>query len=130
MESIPVHRVAVLNSFVRFLVNAGTPVERGFRQAGLPWNALEQVDNYVPSHNFYKFLVCMANSEGIPDLGFRVGAQSGAESADPNMTALLTRSPTLYQGLCKASERLNRTVTNCRLGILQPTNCGYSFFFS
>jgi len=128
-ESIPVHRVAVLNPFARFLADVGTPVERGFRQASLPWYALEDEDNYVPSHNFYKFLVYMARSQGILDLGFRVGEKFGADTTDPHMTALLKKAPTLYQGLHKASERVNRTITHCRFGILQPPNCGYSYFY-
>jgi AraC-like DNA-binding protein len=128
-KSIPVHRVAVLSPFVRFLADIGTPVERGFRQAHLPWYALEDENNYVPSHRFYMFVVGMARSEGILDLGFRVGEQFGADTTDPHMTVLLKRAPTLYQGLLKASERVNRTITHCRFGILQPPNCGYSYFY-
>jgi AraC-like DNA-binding protein len=128
-EAIPVHRVAILRPFVRFLTDLGTPVERCFRQTGLPWYALENADNYVPSHRFYKFLVSTAYSEGILDLGFRVGERFGADSADPQMTKLLKNAPTLYQGLRKASERINQTVTHIRLGILQPANCRYAYFY-
>jgi hypothetical protein len=128
-KSIPVHRVAVLSPFVRFLADVGSPLQSGFRQAVLPWYALEDVNNYVPSHCFYKFLIGMARSEGIMDLGFRVGEKFGADAPDPHMTALLKRAPTLYQGLRKASERVNRTVTHCRFGILQPPHCGYAYFY-
>ena len=128
-EPIPLHRVAVVRPFVRFLADIGTPVERGFRQARLPWHALEDVDNYVPSHHFWKFLICMARSEGIQDLGFRVGEKFGADCADPHMTALLKNAPTLYQGLRKASELVNRTITHCRLGILQPANSEHAYFY-
>ena len=34
--SIPLHRVAVVRPFAEFLTGIGTPVEQGFRQAGLP----------------------------------------------------------------------------------------------
>lgn len=128
-ESIPVHRVAVVRPFTRFLADVGAPVERGFRLAGLPWHALENANNYVPSHHFWKFLIHMARSEGILDLGFRVGEKFGADCADPHMTALLKNAPTLYQGLHKASELVNRTITHCRLGILQPKNCEHAYFY-
>ena len=99
------------------------------RQAGLPWHALEDADNYVPSHGYWKFLACSARAQGIPDLGFRVGEKFGADCADPHMTELLKKAPTLYQGLGKASELVNRTVTHCRFGILQPPNCGSAYFY-
>ena len=72
------HRVAVLHPFTRFLAEVGAPVEREIRQAGLPWCALEDADNYVPSHGYWKFLACSARAEGIEDLGFRVGEKFGA----------------------------------------------------
>ena len=99
------------------------------RQADLPWHALEDANNYVPSHSYWKFLACSARAHGIPDLGFRVGEKFGADCADPHMTELLKKAPTLYQGLGKASELVNRTVTHCRFGILQPPNWGSAYFY-
>ena len=128
-KSIPVHRVALVLPFTQFLANVGAPVERSFRQACLPWQALQDADNYIPSHGYWKFLACSARAEGIPDLGFRVGEKFGAECADPHMTELLRKAPTLYQGLSKASERVNRTITHCKMGILQPPNCDYAYFY-
>lgn len=129
IEPIPVHRVAVVRPFTRLLEDIGAPVERWFRRAGLPLHALEDVNNFIPSHHFYKFLVGAARAEGIMDLGFIVGEKYGAECADPRMTALLNKAPTLYQGLGNASEMINRTVTNCTVGILHPSNCGCAYFF-
>lgn len=128
-DSLPVHRVAVVRPFVNLLADIGAPVERGFQQANLPWNALESVNNYVPSHCFWKFLISMARSEGLLDLGFRVGDRYGADCADPKMTALLKKAPTLYRGLLGASALVNRTITHCRLGILQPPDSGYAYFY-
>ena len=128
-EAIPLHRVAVVRPFAEFLADVGAPVERGFKQAGLPFAALDNVDNYVPSHRFWAFLVNMARSEGILDLGFRVGHRFGANSADPHLTDLLRRSPTLYNGLSRASDLTNRTISHCRLGILQPTHCEHAYFY-
>ena len=128
-KSIPVHRVALLRPFVQLLTDVGAPVERQFRKAGLPWYALEDVDNYIPSHGYWKFLACSARAEGIEDLGFRVAEKFGADCADPHMTEMLKKAPTLYQGLSKASELVNRTVTHCRFGILQPPNYGSAYFY-
>jgi len=128
-EPIPLHRVAVLRPFVRLLEDIGAPIERGFRQVGLPYSALEDVNNYVPSHRFWAFLIKMARSEDIADLGFRVGERFGADSADPHLTDLLLKSPTLYRGLLKASELMNRTVSHCRTGILQPSNSSHAYFY-
>jgi AraC-like DNA-binding protein len=119
----------VVRPFAQLLKEIGVPVERMFQQAGLPYHALEDVNNYLPSHRFWKFLVTAAYSEGIGDLGFRVGQQFGADSADPQLTELLARSLTLYQGLLKASEIVNRTVSHCRLGILQPPGCSHAYFY-
>jgi AraC-like DNA-binding protein len=128
-QSIPVHRVAVLRPFTHFLADIGAPVERSMRQAGLPWHALEDANNYVPSHSYWKFLVCSARAEGILDLGFRVGEKFGADCADPHMTELLMKALTLYQGFSKACEVINRTVTHCQFGILQPPNCDTTYFY-
>lgn len=128
-EPIPLHRVAVVRPFTRLLEDIGAPVERGFQQTGLPWYAMEDIDNYIPSHGFWKFLINMSRAEGIMDLGFRVGKKYGAECADPHMKALLSEAPTLYQGLLNASKMINRTVSHCTVGILQPHNCDYAFFF-
>jgi AraC-like DNA-binding protein len=128
-KPIPLHRVAIVRPFVSLLEDIGAPVERAFRQAGLPYSALEDVNNYLPSHRFLTFLVNMSRSEGILDLGFRVGEKFGSNGADPRMSALLLSVPTLYQGLLKASELSNRTVTNCRVGLLQPPDSGHAYFF-
>lgn len=129
VRSLSLHRVAVLRPFAQFLADIGAPVERGFRRAGLPYAALDSFDNYVPSQRYWSFLVIMAQSEGIVDLGFRVGQQFGANSPDPHLTNLLRQSLTLYQGLTKASELVNRTVSNCHFGVHHWPSRSYSCFY-
>jgi AraC-like DNA-binding protein len=129
MKPIPLHKVAVVKPFTQFLNTIGAPFERDFRKLGLPICALEDVNNFVPSHRFWTFLVDMSYKEGIPDLGFLVGQKYGANCVDPHLTNLLIQSPTLYQGLISASEIINKTVSNCRVGLLQPPNSKYSYFF-
>lgn len=127
--SIPLHRVAVVRPFAQLLEEIGAPVERGFRQSGLPYYALESVDNFIPSQRFWMFLVNMAYSQSIKDLGFLVGQRFGANCADPHLTNLLHESLTMYQGLLKASDLTNRTISHCHVGILQPKGCNYSLFY-
>lgn len=95
----------------------------------VPFSALENVDNYVPSHRFWSFLTSAARSQGIESLGFHVGHKFGADCADPQLTRLLRRSPTLYQGLVKASELTNKTITHCRLGLIQPPGSRCVYFY-
>ena len=129
MEAIPLHRVAVVKPFTNFLAAVGAPFERGFRQASLPVCALEDANNFIPSHRFWEFLVDMAFSQDIPDLGFRVGQRYGANCADPHLIDLLRRSPTLYQGLLRASALINKTVSHCQVGISQPPHSQFAYFY-
>ena len=128
-NALPVHRVALLKPFIDFMAEIGAPVERGLRSSGLPMSAIEDIDNYIPSSAYWKFLTLMARSEDILDLGFRVGHQYGPRGADPGMVELLNNAPTMYQGLINGNERINRTVTNCQCGILQPQNSNYAIFY-
>lgn len=129
MKTIPLHRVAVVSPFTNYLADLGAPFERGFRQARLPVSALDDVNNFIPSHRFWKFLVDMALSQDIPDLGFHVGQRYGATCADPHMVDLLARSQTLYGGLIKACELINRTVSHCNVGIVQQPRSRYTYFY-
>ena len=99
MESVPLHRIAIVLPFTRFLAEIGAPVEAELRQAKLPVLALDDVNAYVPSQRFWTFAGNMALREGIDDLGFRVGKRFGANCADPNFSKILERSPTLYHAL-------------------------------
>lgn len=127
--SIPLHRVAVLQPFANFLADVGAPVERGLQLAGLPAAALEDVNNYVPSHRYYAFLVDMARRQGIPNLGFHVGQKYGANCADPHMVDMLRQAPTIYHGLSQTSKFINTTVSNCQLGLVTPAGSHYSHFY-
>jgi len=128
-QAIPLHRVAVIRPFTEFLADVGAPVESHFRRLHMPFDALENVNNYLPSQFFWKFLIDMSRSQGIEELGFLVGKQFGANCVDPKMTALLSRAPTLYRGLLQASDLANRTVSNCQFGLLSPPASTYSYFY-
>ena len=71
----------------------------------------------------------MARREGIEDLGFYVGNRHGANSVDPRLAEQLRQSPTLYHGILRVSELANKTVTNSRIGLLQPSLTPHACFF-
>ena len=123
------HRTAVLIPFTRFLGDLGAPIEANLKHAQLPRAAIESPDNYVPSQSFYRFVISASRGEGIPDPGFRGGEKYGADCADPSMTALLGRAPTLYRGLLKACEQFNQTITHSAFGLRQASESGETYFF-
>lgn len=118
-----------MRPFTRFLTDVGTPVEKGFRQARLPFYALEDMNNYIPSQRFWTFLVNMAYSQGLEDLGFRVGQMFGANCADPKLTSLLHKSPTLYAGFLQVSSQLNKTASTSQMGQLLSPDSSYTQFY-
>lgn len=129
LSPIPLHRVALIRPFVEFLTDVGAPVENSLHRLRVPFATLENLNNYIPSHIYWKFLVDMSFSQGIEDLGFLVGKQFGANCADPAMTALLSRAPSLYRGLRQASELANRTVSNSRIGLINSPDNARSYFY-
>jgi len=129
MQAIPLHRIAVVLPFTRFLSENGAPIERGFRQAGLPVGALDHVNRYVPTEKFWSFAGGMARREGIEDLGFRVGQRFGADCADPNMRSILSQSPTLYHAIVKTSELVKKTISRSRIGLIQRPHSDSAHFF-
>jgi AraC-like DNA-binding protein len=129
MKAIPLHRVAVVLPFTRFLADIGAPVERGFRLAGLPFAALDDLNNYVPTRKFWTFVGHMSRIEGIEDLGFRVGLKYGAHCADPHLPDLLSQSPTLYHAIIKTSALVKNTISRSRVGLIPlPNNDQFHFF--
>ena len=118
MSELRLHRVAILLPYARFLDEIGAPVESGFRRARLPYDCLDDPNNYVPSQSFYGFVADMAHRERMPYLGFHVGQSFGASCADPNMAQLLCSSPTMLSGLEKACELTNKTISRCEIGLI------------
>ena len=96
---IPLHRVATALPFMDYLRHSGAPLERELQRANLPVLAMEDADCFIPSRNYWNFIANVAEREGIKDLGFLVGLQSGADAADPGLAKRLSRMPTLHQAL-------------------------------
>ena len=75
MNPIPLHRIATVRPFVDYLGKVGMPVERELRRANLPVLALDDLNRFVPSTNYWSFIANAAKQENIEDLGFLVGQQ-------------------------------------------------------
>jgi AraC-like DNA-binding protein len=129
MKPIPLHRVAVVRPFTEFLSGVGAPVAREFQIARLPLHALDDVDNFLPSQRFWAFLVNSVASQGIEDLGFRVGRKFGANCIDAHLAEALRNSPTLQIGLSKVSALLNKTVSHSTMGLAPPMQARDARFF-
>jgi hypothetical protein len=128
-NAVAVHRVAILRPFASFLSQVGAPVECWLRKAGIPSTVLEQPDYYIPSTRFFKFVTNAAHKSGIQDLGFHVGSTFGASAVDTQLTRLLNQSTTLYAGLLVASDLMNKSVTNTRIGVTSSEDGKHTFFF-
>lgn len=96
---IPLHRVATALPFMDYLRHAGVPLEREMRRANLPVQAMDDPDSFIPSRNYWNFIANVADREGIRELGFLVGLQSGADAADPGMARRLAKLASLHQAM-------------------------------
>ena len=99
LTPIPLHRVATVMPFIHYLHQRGAEVERELKRAHLPVMAMEDPDCFIPSRNYWDFIAHVAEHEGIKDLGFQVGLQSGADAADPGMARRLAKLASLHQAL-------------------------------
>jgi AraC-like DNA-binding protein len=85
--------------FIEFLHKNGAHVERELNRVGLPVVAMDDPNCFIPSRNYWDFIANVAEREGIRDLGFQVGLQSGANAADPGMARRLAKLASLHQAL-------------------------------
>jgi AraC-like DNA-binding protein len=128
-NSLAAHRVAILRPFASFLGNVGAPVESWLRKADIPATVLEHPHYYIPSARFFKFVINAARNSGIQDLGSNVGSAFGPSAVDAQLTRLLNRSPTLYAGLLVASDLMNKSVTNTRIGVMRSQDGKHILFY-
>jgi len=96
---LPLHRVATALPFINYLQQQGVQLEPELRRARLPVLAMYDPDCFIPSRNYWNFIANIAEHEGINDLGFHVGLQSGASAVDQGLAKQLVRLPTLHQAL-------------------------------
>jgi len=99
MISLPLHRVATVLPYIAYMQQQGVQVEDELRRANLPVSAMYDPGCFIPSRNYWDFIANVAEREGMKDLGFIVGLQSGANAADLGLTKRLMRLPTLHEAL-------------------------------
>lgn len=103
MKPIPLVRKAALAPAVSYLAEEGVPVHRYLRQAGLSAPSPESLETVMPLHQLCSFLSCVARSEGIKDLGFRIGGQRGRESLG-TYGRLTAQSLTIHESILISRE--------------------------
>ena len=123
MTAIPLHRVATVMPFLRYLGKVGTPVDSSLRRAGLPVFALEDPDCFVPSSKYWDFVADVSRREGIRDLGYRVGRDSGVNSADSGLARRCASAPNLREALDCLCQLNNHQTSFSRLWF-QPLDNG------
>ena len=99
MTAIPLPRVATVMPFLRYLGKVGAPVDSSLRRAGLPVFALEYPDCFVPGGKYRDFVADGSRREGMRDLGYRVGRDSGVNSADSGLAKRCASAPNLREAL-------------------------------
>jgi AraC-like DNA-binding protein len=99
LTPIPLHRVATAMPFIQYLHQTGVRVERALKRSSLPVVAMDDPDCFIPSSTYRDFIANVAEREGIRELGFMVGLQSGADAADPGMARRLAKLASLHQAL-------------------------------
>ena len=112
---IPLHRVAAALPFINYLRHSGIALERELQRARLPVLAMDDPDCFIPSRNFWTFIANVAEREGIKDLGFLVGLQSGANAADSGMTRQLLRSPSMCHALVRFCKFASKEISQVSL---------------
>lgn len=127
-DAIPLHRVALLKPFTNILENIGALNETEFRSVRLTRSILEDVNNFIPSYSYYNFISLIGHHQGITDFGFRAAEALGANSLDPNLKGCLDKAPTLFRGLSKVIELCKKSISNCRIGLVEPKYGGHLHF--
>ena len=123
MTAIPLHRVATVMPFLRYLGKVGAPVDSSLRRAGLPVFALEDPDCFVPSSKYWDFVADVSRREGIRDFGYRVARDSGVKSADSGLARRLASAPNLREALDCVCQFTNHQTSFSRLWF-QPLDNG------
>ena len=73
VSDFPIVEAAVLRPFQAVLEQEGAPPESHMRRAGLSPDQVTAGDGWIPKARAYGFMGAASRSEGIPDLGYRVG---------------------------------------------------------
>ena len=79
---LPLLRSCEIQPFVGWLESQGVPVEGLLRRAALPSEPMERPHALVAEVPVWAFAEGAAQSQGIPDLGWRVGAATSGDAVD------------------------------------------------
>jgi AraC-like DNA-binding protein len=107
----------------------GTPLDRHLRRANLPVLAMDDPDSFIPSLSYWSFVANVSDREAIEDLGFLVGQQSGADAANPGLTAQVCRSPNLRDALDHLCHLVSTEVSRVALWLAPAENNTHRVYY-
>lgn len=118
---VPLVRASAVLPFIRFLDEAGAPVERYLVAANLPPCIVERPEDLLSLHQALTFVDRAAAGERVERLGFLTGerteiAQLGA------MGRIIQRSMTLWCALTTVAETINLYSSGDRIWLVQDNN--------
>jgi AraC-like DNA-binding protein len=110
---VPFTRAGGLAPLTGFLHTVGAPVQALLENSGIPAALLEDPENLIPVHLSHRFIEAAASSQGLADLGVRLGARMSAFDI-PTLGPVLRRSITVYDYLQTASRVIGALSTGER----------------
>ena len=119
-SAVPLLRLGHPLAFAAFLREAGAPVERHLRQAGLP-TLCDDPNAFVPLRRAWSFFHAAAQHEG-PAFGWQVGAYVGDQNLNRALLRRLETAPTLLEALRELVRLAHAEASHIQLGIRERGN--------
>jgi AraC-like DNA-binding protein len=97
-NSIPFTRAAILSPFVAYLESLGIPTQPYLSKAHIPISLLNEPQAPLPLYIGYRFLEAVARTEGIDNVGLKVGENTSLDDIGA-FGRILQQARTIYEYL-------------------------------
>lgn len=118
VSDLPIVEAAVLKPFQAVLEQEGAPPDTHMRRAGLSPDQVAAGDGWVPKARAYGFMGAASRSEGILDLGYRVGRAHGLDALG-SLAPRLRACETLKEAIDTLSVHVRRLASDNRVWLTQ-----------
>jgi len=98
---------------LEFMLKLGAPVDKWLEECRLPYQIYEDPATYIPTKNYWAFVARAEKSEGVDDLGLRIGQDQSFDALGLAVVAATYAAPTLLAGI----ERFARSVRGVYSGM-------------
>jgi AraC-like DNA-binding protein len=126
VHNIPFTRAAVLAPFIAYMESQGIPTESYLRKARIPVSMLHAPQAHVPLYLCYRFLETTARSEGIDNLGLKVGETTSLDDIGA-FGHVLQQARSIYEYLQIGMELIGSVTSGERIWL---TNDGEAIRFN